>query len=72
MSAFNVCVRKIKTLNPRIDYFNLLDENEFVRRFRLKKSTVDKILNEIVDQLKNSTDRYVDQPIYFPNQDITF
>jgi len=27
MSAFNVCVRKIKTFNPRIDYFNLLDEN---------------------------------------------
>ncbi|CAI6361194.1 unnamed protein product [Macrosiphum euphorbiae] len=57
MSAFNVCVRKIKTFNPRIDYFNLLDENEFIRRFRLKKSTFDKVLNEIVDQIKNSTDR---------------
>ncbi|KAF0703543.1 Uncharacterized protein FWK35_00036697 [Aphis craccivora] len=26
-------------------------------RFRLEKSTVDKVLSEIVDQLKNSTDR---------------
>lgn len=57
VAALNVCVRKEKTFQTRIDYFNLLDEDEFVRRFRLTKSTLDKVLNEIVDQIKNPTNR---------------
>jgi len=57
IEAFNVCVRKYKSFQPRIDYFNLLDEVEFVKRFRLTKSTVERVLNELVDQLKHPTNR---------------
>lgn len=59
MESFNVCVRECKSFKHRIDRFNLLDENEFIKRFRLSKSTVYKIQNEIVDQLKNPTNRLV-------------
>lgn len=57
MVAFNVCIRKSKTYQPRIDYFNVYDDNEFFKRFRLKKPTVEKVLNEIVHQLKSLTNR---------------
>lgn len=57
IAMFNVCIRKCQSFQPRIDYFNLLDEEEFVKRFRLKKSTVVKVLNEIADQLKHPTNR---------------
>lgn len=51
------CVRKCQSFQPRIDYFNLLEEDEFVKQFRLTKSTVIKVLNEIADQIKHPTNR---------------
>jgi len=59
INAFNVCLRKEKTFHPRVNYFEVYDEEEFVKRFRLTKSTVKKVLNEIVDQLKTTTNRLV-------------
>lgn len=57
IAMFNVCIRKCQSFQPGIDYFNLLDKDEFVKRFRLTKSTVVKVLNEIADQLKHLTNR---------------
>lgn len=67
ITAFNMCLRKDKTYQPRVNYFNIYDEEEFVKRFRLTKSTVGKVLNEIVDQLKTSTNTYVDLFTYIVN-----
>lgn len=57
IATFNVCVRKCQSFQLRIDYFNLLEEDEFVKLFRLTKSTVVKVLKEIADQLKHPTKR---------------
>lgn len=49
--TLNKFVRKSKIFQHRINYCEMYDEEEFVKRFRLKKQTVEKVLNEIVDQI---------------------
>lgn len=57
ISAFNVAVRKSKTFRTRNNYFEFFDEEEFVKIFRLKKTTVERVLNEIVDEITYPTNR---------------
>ena len=57
MAEFNVAIRKEKIFRERKNYFELLDEVEFQKRFRLKKRTVKMILEELQDQIKYPTNR---------------
>jgi len=57
MAELNVPIRKEKKFAERKNYFELLDEVEFQKRFRLKKQTVEMVLEELLDQIKYSTDR---------------
>eukprot|EP00102_Acyrthosiphon_pisum_P018215 XP_008189891.1 PREDICTED: uncharacterized protein LOC103311868 [Acyrthosiphon pisum] len=57
MAEFNVAIRKEKIFRERKNYFELLDEVEFQKRFRLKKQTVKIILEELQDQIKYPTNR---------------
>ena len=43
----------------RINYFEELNENEFVNRFRLSKQSVTMLLNRIHDQLEHVTNWYI-------------
>lgn len=57
MAELNVPIRKEKNFAERKNYFELFDEVEFQKRFRLKKQTVEMVLEELLDQIKYATDR---------------
>lgn len=57
IADFNVAIREKKKFGERKNYFELLDEVEFQKRFRLKKQTVEMVLEELLDQIKYPTNR---------------
>lgn len=46
-------------IRPRIDHFTHWNDSEFFNRFRLSKPTVEFILQNIVEEIQNPTNRYV-------------
>lgn len=49
--------RKTRVLRERPDNFNTWDDNEFWKRFRLKKETVTQLLSMIEEKIKHKTKR---------------
>lgn len=52
-------VRKQYTVRPRAHHMNEWDEQEFIRRFRLSKNSVQNILEEIQHRLVHRMNKYV-------------
>lgn len=49
--------RKERILRNRFDHFTMWDDNEFWKRFRLKKNNVQLLLNLIINQIEHATER---------------
>lgn len=47
--------RRERLVRDRIDFFNVLSENQFFARFRLRKLTVLNLLDMIQDQISTAT-----------------
>lgn len=50
ITVLNVSVRKSKIFKLLQNYFQLFDDDELVKQFCLKKQTVEKVLNKIVNR----------------------
>ncbi|KAF9800223.1 hypothetical protein SFRURICE_004436 [Spodoptera frugiperda] len=48
---------RVRVFKPRVDYFNELDETEFLARFRLSKCTVNQVHNLIKHKIMSKTQR---------------
>lgn len=57
IAEFNMIIRNEKIFRKRKNYFELFNEDEFLKRFRLKKQTVENVLEEIHHEIKYPTNR---------------
>lgn len=57
-STFNSEYSLEYNVRNRIHHFNDWNEREFLRRFRLNKSTVTELLSLVYDNLQHGTERY--------------
>lgn len=55
----NVVLRRPRTLHQRPDHINYWDDLDFFNRFRLTKNTVQILVNEIQEQIRYPTERYL-------------
>lgn len=60
----NPIARKVRNVRPRNDNFNLWDDKEFHRRFRLYKESAIELLAMIREKIECKTERYVKSFLY--------
>lgn len=53
----NLPARKPRRFQSRTDYLNILDEEEFSRRFRMTKASFRLLLSKIRDEIEPATAR---------------
>lgn len=50
--------RRIRMIRERINHFERWDDPDFFIRFRLSKTTVERIIHQIEEEISSVTDRY--------------
>ena len=51
--------RRPRVFRERVNYFETMDDLDFLTRFRLRKMTVETLLLQIEQSLQHATERYV-------------